>query len=926
MPIRHTAFLAGAFVLSLVSGPALCQGQQAASRSVLRLPQGDRPLEARFADPPASARILKIIHAQPADPTAQDGLLQALADQGFGGFAGNVAFDGYLEDESKWPPFLRGVREAKELGMALWLYDERGYPSGSAGDLTLRGHPDWAARGLLVAEARTSGGEVVLDVPPGKLVLASALPVREGRVALDSARDLSSGVKDGKLSWQAPAGDWRVFAMTDDLIYENTHAAISLAMKAPCINLLMPETTARFLEVTHDRYAARLGPDLGRWFVATFTDEPSLMNYWFKPMPWRVLPWAPGLAAEFQKRRGSELVPLLPALVSDAGQAAAKARHDFWLTVGELVSENYFGQIQDWCGRHGLLSGGHLLMEEDLTAHVPLYGDFFRCARRMDSPGIDCLTSVPSEVPWRIARLLSSVAELEGRSVTMCETSDHAQRYRRPGDERPVRVVTEDEIRGTCNRLLFGGINTITSYYSFAGLEKEALRRLNLHVGSCSTMLAGGHQVTDVAVLYPIESVWAEFVPAYQGATDAPAARQVEQAFRGVAEALYGENRDFRFIDSRALLQAKVEGGGFVHGALRWRVVVLPQTTTLPLAAWEKLAQFHRDGGIVIAMGALPANSERKFPDAAVQVLAAEMFGHAETGQPRIAVNARGGAGVFLPTGMTALLPVVLDRLIERELRCEGSAALRATHRRVDGHDVYFVMNDSGESWEGKVQLRGIGRGERWDPATGRMEPLPDGPALPLNLGPYGAVLFRFPAAGAPSRLQTGGETLPAFSRETLPVSPPQLGKGQFVQAALSGNASEGWQAAATLTRSEVDTHLFLSFELPADLDLSRAQGVAVDTTVPEGQGANAQILVILHEKGGADYIAGTGRFLDDSGEALSQVLFSQFSLCGWSKDANGRLDPQEITAVRVGWGGYFGKEGERIELRTGSPESFTLR
>ena len=222
--------------------------------------------------------------------------------------------------------------------------------------------------------------------------------------------------------------------------YEGTHAAVSLAFKKPCINLLMPETTARFLEVTHERYAARLGQDLGKWFVATFTDEPSLMNLWFRPMPYRVLPWSANLPGEFRKRRGADLKPLLPALVVEAGPRGAKARYDFWDTIADLVSENYFGQIQAWCRAHGFASGGHLLMEESLAAHVPLYGDFFRCVRRLDAPSMDCLTSLPSEVPWYVARMIDSAACLEGRTVTMSEASDHSQRYRGEGDKRPVKI------------------------------------------------------------------------------------------------------------------------------------------------------------------------------------------------------------------------------------------------------------------------------------------------------------------------------------------------------------------------------------------------------------------------------------------------------------------------------------------------------
>ena len=118
------------------------------------LPSEDRPLAERFAVPPASTRILRIIHSQRDDPKQQDQQLQKLVTQGFGGFAGNVAFNGYVDDETKWPAFCAACAMAKAAGMSLWLYDECGYPSGSARDLTLQGHPEWAARGLLVPKHR----------------------------------------------------------------------------------------------------------------------------------------------------------------------------------------------------------------------------------------------------------------------------------------------------------------------------------------------------------------------------------------------------------------------------------------------------------------------------------------------------------------------------------------------------------------------------------------------------------------------------------------------------------------------------------------------------------------------------------------------------------------------------------------------------
>ncbi len=900
----------------------LCQAAEPSAPVIPPLPSEDRPLAERFAAPPASARILRIIHAQRDNPAEQDRQLRTLAAQGFGGFAGNVAFDGYVDDETKWPAFLRGVRLAKAAGMSLWLYDECGYPSGSARDLTLRGHPEWAARGLLVADTNTSGGAVSLALPPGQLVLAAALPRRDGIIMLDESRDLRTSIHDGQLLWQAPPGDWFVVAMTDDLIYEGTHAAISLAFKKPCIDLLTPEPTGRFLEVTHERYAERLGPDLGDYFVSTFTDEPSLQNLWFRPMPYRVLPWSLTIEREFRERRGKELRPLLPALVAEAGPAGTRARCDFWNTVGGLVSENYFGQIQSWCHKHNILSGGHLLMEESLVGHVPLYGHFFRCLRRLDAPSIDCLTSLPPQVPWHVARMIGSAADLEGRTVTMCEVSDHSQRYRREGDTRPVRIVTEDEIRGTCNRLVWGGINTLTSYYAFQDLTDEQLRRINTHVGRCQTMLRGGHQVTDIAVLYPIESVWPVFIPSHRGATDQPAAHRIESVFDGVSSALYAANRDFAYVDSQALCEAEVADDALAVGDSRWRVLVLPAVDTLPRQAWENVVAFWRRGGVVIAIGTRPANSEREFPSPQVKEIARELFGTKDA--PCVVTNSAGGTGVLLPTGMISLVPRVVDSLFEPAATCtEEKSPIKVTCRRIDEHDVYFAINDSDAVWEGEIQFCGRGVSEQWDPASGTMTPVTDGRQVPLRLGAYDAMLYRSATANVSRRL--GGTVDDSFSMncESLPETlEPAVSQGQFVQSELTGDDSSGWRAAATLTKGQVDTFLFLSFRYAQSLDLTQCEGLAIEASVPPDQDTAAELLVFLNTTDGDRFLGRTGRYLNSAGSRPAYAMFSQFKPFG---DTRGELDLSRIASISVGWGGYFGTEGEQITFTARPPAAWSF-
>jgi hypothetical protein len=509
----------------------------------------------------------------------------------------------------------------------------------------------------------------------------------------------------------------------------------------------------------------------------------------------------------------------------------------------------------------------------------------------------------------------------------MSETSDHVQRYRPPGDHRPVRVVTESEIRGTFNRQMVGGVNRITSYYSFGGLSDEAIRRLNLWVGRCATTITVGHLVADVAVVYPVESLWTRFVPSRDWTREATEAQRVESLYYAALDGLYDARRDMTIVDSRALAESTVEAGALVHGHLRWRVVVLPGVDTLPLAAWENLARFVRQGGVVIALGSLPANSETEFPSTRVQALSAELF---ETGPKEARTRAlpSGGATLFLPGGSEALLPQALQGIIEPDVKTtDPHAPVRVTHRRIDGHEVYFLINDSGKPWAGDVRVAASGPCDRLDPATGRIQPCDAAAPIHLDLEPYGAVLLRFAGAVVPRRLPITSGTLPNLRVQSLPRSEPAVRHGEFVRAdlrpdpAAASPSHPAWDARAVLTKGKADVHLFADFPYQPPADLSTSETVVLDTWVPEGQATSSSLLVILRENDGAEYIAPTGRSLAQAGHQRSIIPMSRFRVASWSTDSNGTLDLKRVSAVRVGWGGYLGAEGETVRFSVAAPQ-----
>jgi hypothetical protein len=143
-------------------------------------------------------------------------------------------------------------------------------------------------------------------------------------------------------------------------------------------------------------------------------------------------------------------------------------------------------------------------------------------------------------------------------------------------------------------------------------------------------MLRGGHQVTDIAVLYPIESLWTKFVPAYCGATHAKKATRLDRLFEKVSSQLYHTNYDFSYIDVQALCEASVRRGRLKHGDLCWRVLILPDVDTLPIDAWETIERFWRKGGTIVSIGDYPLNSADEFPSERVQTIARKLFGARE--------------------------------------------------------------------------------------------------------------------------------------------------------------------------------------------------------------------------------------------------------------------------------------------------------
>ena len=428
--------------------------------------------------------------------------------------------------------------------------------------------------------------------------------------------------------------------------------------------------------------------------------------------------------------------------------------------------------------------------------------------------------------------------------------------------------------------------------------------------------------------------------PGLRGGCGSDNAR-VASCFRNCGAALFEGRRSYMFVDARSLAEAKVSGDSLAHGDLRWRVVVLPQATTLSSAALRNVHAFWKAGGVVVAVGACPANSEAGFPDASAKSLCAEMFGEGALRRSfSVARNASGGIGVFLSAQQGATLTDVVDALLEPPVTVTANAekaAIRVARRRTAEGDVVLVLNDSPDAWRGTVRLAGNASCELWDPRTGAHGPAAETAALhtggsrscataciPLDLPSFGAVLLTTSQPLAQARRDFDEKkfrpTMMPFGAPVKEVGAPS--RPAVVEAEYKVKEGNLVWAKARLLKGGVDTFMFVPFVYGTSPYVDGMRGITFETDVKDAQPHAPELLVFAAMEDGSMYLAHCGRTLADKGRERSYVPFSSFARHG-NAGKTSIFDPAKVRQFRIGFGGYFGEAGQTISFEVTPPTGY---
>lgn len=314
-------------------------------------------------------------------------------------------------------------------------------------------------------------------------------------------------------------------------------------------------------------------------------------------------------------------------------------------------------------------------------------------------------------------------------------------------------------------------------------------------------MLTGGKHVAKVLVLYPLSSIWANYVPQAREAVG----NVIEFDFNYLTDTLLRLHFDFDFVDEDVLAEAMIHKGKITIRDEEYSILILPPVTHMKRSTFKAIKKFYASGGNLIADTLLPVEFlETDKSDAAKDVTSlfgvdpkAILSAFRQNEKTKFSIIQRKGKGklfFFTGKGLHRARP---KKQIARLLRqCVppdvtiSDEAIFYLHRVKDERDIYFFVNTCQQPRSDvEISFEQVARPELWDPNTGEIKPLH---VFRVNGGRL-VVRLDFPATEARVVVLNGAITEPFITETNVDVL-------QFDGKELTGSSGHSKEIAVRVS------------------------------------------------------------------------------------------------------------------------------
>ena len=540
-------------------------------------------------------------------------------EMGLGGFHLHVRTG--LENEYLSEEYMElmkdAVDKAKKEEMLAWLYDEDRWPSGAAGGFVTK-EEKYKGRCLLFTPYKElEGYKADTDRFEGG---------RSGNGRLIACYDIVLD-KEGYLSSYRRISENDEAEGTKWYAFLEIHSPSSWYNNHTYADTLNSEAIKKFIEITHEKYKAKVGEEFDKTIPAIFTDEPqftrkSVLNNSFDKMD-ITMPWTDQVPELYKKMYGEDIFDTLPEVFWEKRNSVPSVHryryHDF---IAELFATSFADTVGNWCNENGIALTGHMMEEPTLHSQTAALGEAMRSYRSFRLPGIDMLCNRHEFTTAKQAQSAvhqygyeGMLSELYGVTAWDCDF----RTYKHQGDWQACLGVTIRvphlswyAMKGEAKRDYPASIHYQSPWYKKYNLIEDHFARVN-------AALTRGKPIVTVGVIHPVESYWLHWGPNDKSALFR---ESLDERFQNVTKWLLEGSIDFDFISESLLPSLCDEGSSPLKvGKMKYDAIVVPGCETLRKTTVERLKGFCENGGKLIFMGDAPS-----LVDAVPDTFAKELF------------------------------------------------------------------------------------------------------------------------------------------------------------------------------------------------------------------------------------------------------------------------------------------------------------
>ena len=511
--------------------------------------------------------------------------------------------------------------------------------------------------------------------------------------------------KKGNLNWEIPEGKWDILRIGYSLTGAKNRPAVPSGSGYE-VDKLSREYAEEYIK----EYLAPIKLKLGSLYGKSF--RYIMMDSWEAGMQ----NWTDNMIDEFQKRRGYNPTPYLPALVGRiviSPEVSDRFLWDFRRTLADMFAENHYGAISKYLRKEGIGTYG-----EASGVSLEILEDALLCKKFMEIPMGEFWVKPlhPKQMYYEDIRGAASAAHVYGKKVAAAESFTGGE-YESPFT---LKKIADYWFCQGINRLVFhtcahqplddkpGNVMVGTHLNRNITWAEEAKPFID-YLSRTSYMLQLGKFVADIAYLLnegapSTMPIWGD------GLNPKPP-----------------EGYDYDYINKDVLLNrlsVDKKGNLILPDSMKYRILVLPEIKEMTLPVIEKIESLVKNGASIIGPKPIKSPGISGYPEADLKVkeIADNVWGDLDG----ISRNHKlyGKGNVFWGwtiENVLSFLNIPKDLEYSKPLDME----LHWIHRSTPDNEIYFIVNVSEKKQDLKIKVRVSGKvPELWFPDSGERKPV----------------------------------------------------------------------------------------------------------------------------------------------------------------------------------------------------------